>query len=117
MSPINEKGRNIAFAVGAFEAVKLILNMILGGGFDIIAVLILAATFVCAVVGLKYSNYVIAGLLALIMAVHLPDNINNFSDNWIYLLEGIIDLVCAFMLCFNTDVKEQFSKGFDEIGK
>ncbi len=117
MNPNNQKGMTIGIAVGVYEFIKLVLNMIMGGGLDILTLLIGAAAFILAIIGLKYGNYAVAALLALIVLVHLPDNISNISNNWIYLIEGIIDLGAAAILCTNSDVKEQFSKGIDEIGK
>lgn len=117
MNPNNQKGMAIGAAVGVYQMIKLVLNMILGGGFDILTLLIGAAAFILAITGLKYGNYAVAAVLALIALVHLPDNISNISSNWIYLIEGIIDLGAAAVLCTSSDVKEQFSKGIDEIGK
>ncbi len=115
MNPNNQKGMTIGIAVGAYEIIKLVLNIILGGGFDVLTLLIGAAAFILAITGLKYGNYAVAAALTLIALVHLPDNISNISSNWIYLIEGIIDLGAAAVLCINFDVKEQFSKGIDEI--
>lgn len=117
MSANNSKGMTIGIGVGVYQVIKLILNMILGGGFDVITALIGAAAFILTIAGLKYGNYAVAAALALIALVHLPANISNIGSNWIYLLEGIIDIAAAIVLCISYDVKDQFSKGFDEIGK
>ncbi len=117
MEAVNVKGRNIAYTIAAYQGVKLILNMILGGGFDLLALLILIATVVFATIGLKFTNYAMAGVLVFIVLLHLSDNISNFSSNWIYLLEGLIDLFAAYLLIFNNDVKEQFSRELSEIKK
>ena len=60
--------------------------------------------------GIKGLNYVAAAVLAVIALIHLPDNISNIGSNWIYLIEGIIDIGCAVLLCVNKDVREHFSK-------
>lgn len=117
MNVNNQKGMTIGVAVGIYQVIKLILNMILGGGFDVLTMLIGAAAFILAITGIKYGNYAVAAVLALIALVHLPDNISNLGSNWIYLIEGIIDIGAAVILCTNSDVKDQFSKGLDEIGK
>ncbi len=114
MNVTNQKGMTIGVAVGIYQIIKLVLNMILGGGFDILTLLIGAAAFLLAITGLKYGNYAVAAALALIAAAHLPDNISNISSNWIYLIEGIVDIGAAAVLCISSDVKEQFSR---EIGK
>lgn len=117
MSVNNSKGMTIGIAIGVYQVIKLILNMMLGGGFDVITALIGAAVFILTITGLKYGNYAAAAALALIALAYLPANISNIGSNWIYLLEGIIDIAAAVTLCISYDVKDQFSKGFDEIGK
>ncbi|HEZ7986167.1 MAG TPA: hypothetical protein RWO09_04440 [Ruminococcus sp.] len=117
MNVSNQKGMKIGVAVGIYQIIKLVLNMILGGGLDVLTLLIGVAAFLLAITGIKYGNYAVAAVLALIALVHLPDNISNIGSNWIYLIEGIIDIGAAVILCTSSDVKEQFSKGLDEIGK
>lgn len=117
MNVNNQKGLTIGIAVGIYQIIKLILNMILGGSLDVLTLLIGAAAFILAITGIKYGNYAVAAVLALIALVHFPDNISNIGSNWIYLVEGIIDIGAAVVLCTSSDVKEQFSKGLDEIGK
>lgn len=103
----NSKGRNIALIVGIYFIVKSILNLILGGGvFDVIISVVEA---VVLYTGLMYLNYVIAAIAAIIVLVHLPANISHFSDNWIYLLEGVIDIVCVIVICLNSNVREHFT--------
>lgn len=115
MKTNNANGRTLAVAVGAYMVIKMIVNMILGGGsvgnliYTIIEALALAT-------GLMYINYVIAGILVLVMLLNLKNNITNFSSNWFYLLEGIIDIGAAVLLVFNKDVKEHFTNKWSEIG-
>lgn len=117
MNVTNQKGMSIGISIGVYQIIKLVLNMILGGGFDVVTVLIGAAALVLSITGIKYGNYAVAAALALIALVNLPANISNIGSNWIYLLEGIIDILAAVVLCTNSDVKEQFSRGLDELGK
>lgn len=114
MNVTNQKGMTIGIAVGIYQIIKLVLNMILGGGFDVTTLLIGVCAFTLAITGLRYGNYIVAAILVLIAAAHLPDNISNIGSNWIYLIEGIVDIGAAVVLCISSDVKEQFSK---EIGK
>ncbi len=116
MKTNNEAGRNISICIGAYLIVKFILNLILGG-FNIGDLII--AVLICAVMlfGLKYTNYAAAAVLALIAIYHLPGNISNIGSNWIYLIEGIIDIVCAVLLCVHRDVRGHFTNEWNEIGK
>lgn len=110
MNVTNQKGMSIGISVAIYQVIKLVLNMILGGGLDTLTLLIGAAALVLAITGIKYGNYAVAIALALIALTNLPANISNIGSNWIYLLEGIIDILAAVVLCTNSDVKEQFSK-------
>ena len=110
MNVTNQKGMSIGISVAIYQVIKLVLNKILGGGLDTLTILIGAAALVLAITGLKYGNYAVAIALALIALTNLPANISNIGSNWIYLIEGIIDILAAVVLCTNSDVKEQFSK-------
>ena len=109
MNTNNETGRKICVGIGAYLIVKCVLNMIIGGGLDISGLLIAAAMLCALLSGIKYVNYVVAGILAVIALVHMPDNISNIGSNWIYLVEGVIDIGCAVLLCVQSDVKEHFT--------
>ena len=113
MTTNNEQGRGYALIVGIYCIVKSVLNMILGGGFgDIIVAVVIAAVLFT---GLQYMNYVTAAYLGFIALIHLPGNIAHIGDNWIYLLEGLIDIGCAVLLCMESNVKEHFTYKWDEI--
>ncbi|MBQ8180543.1 MAG: hypothetical protein IJ010_01035 [Ruminococcus sp.] len=111
MNVTNQKGMSIGISVAIYQVIKLVLNMILGGGLDTLTLIIGAAAFILAITGIKYGNYAVAIALALIALTNLPANISNIGSNWIYLIEGIIDILAAVVLCTNSDVKEQFSRG------
>ena len=95
MNTNNQTGRNISLIVGAYFILKSVINLILGGGVSD--------------TGLMYLNYVVAAVAALIVIIHLPANISHFTDNWIYLLEGVIDIIFAVIICINPNVKEHFT--------
>jgi len=113
MKTNNETGRLYCIFIGAYAIVKAVLNLILGAGFGdiIVGVFILAVLFT----GLQYMNYLTAGYLAFIVLINLWANISNIGSNWIYLLEGFIDLGCAALLCFRSEIKEHFTNKWDEL--
>lgn len=107
MNTNNQTGRNISLIVGVYFILKSALNLILGGGvLDIVIAVVEAAALYT---GLMYLNYVVAAVVAIVVVVHLPNNISHISDNWIYLLEGVIDIICAVVLCTVPSVKEHFT--------
>lgn len=113
MKTENENGRKLALAVGIYSIIKAVLNMILGGGFgDIIVGIFIAAALYT---GLQYVNYITAAYLLYIALIHLPGNITHISDNWMYLIEGIVDIGCAALLFTNSDIKEHFTNKWDEL--
>ncbi|MBE6862296.1 MAG: hypothetical protein E7497_05295 [Ruminococcus sp.] len=113
MSTHNENGRRLSVGIGVYLIIKCVVNMIIGGGLDISGLLI-AASITCALwLGIKYTNFVIAGILALIVLVHLPANISNIGSNLIYLIEAVIDIGCAVLLCTNSNIKGHFTNKFN----
>lgn len=109
MKTNSDSGRKLSISIGIYLIVKSVLNMILGGGFNL-SDLLLAAGFACMLyTGLQFVNYAIAAVLVIVALVHLPDNISNFSSNWIYLLEGIVDVICAVILCVQSDIRTHFT--------
>ena len=116
MKTNNAQGRNLCMAITGYLIVKAIINMTLAGGFNfgalLIAVLLGAAMFT----GLQFVNYGVAAYLAVIALVYLPGNISNIGSNWLYLIEGIVDIACAVLLCVQAQIKEHFTNKWNEIG-
>lgn len=110
MQTNNEKGRMLCIIMGAYFVIKAVLNMFIGGGFSFID-LIIALVLACALfTGIKFVNYVVAAVLVITAVRYLPGNISNISSNWMYLIEGVIDIGCGALLCVQADIKEHFSK-------
>ena len=103
MKTNNRQGRSIALIVGVYFIAKSVLNLILGG--SVLDVIIAAAEAVLLYTGLMYVNYIIA----VVVLKNLKNNITNFSDNWLYLIEGIVDTICAVIICFSSNVKKHFT--------
>lgn len=115
MNTNNAQGRNIAVIIGVYLIIKSVLNMTIGGGLSISSLLIAVGGALALFSGMQFVNFVVAGILVLVAVVHLPANISNLGSNWIYLIEGIIDIVCAVMLVTIGDVKEHFTNKWTEI--
>lgn len=105
----NSKGGKLITGIAVYSVAKCILNMILGG-FSLSSLLLALAFAAFLFVPVKYVNYIAAAILAFIAVSHLPANISNISSNWIYLAEGVIDIICAVLLVTNSDIKENYSK-------
>lgn len=115
MKTNNTTGRNFALCIGLYLIVKSVVNMILGGGIgDIIYSVIEAAALLT---GLMYINYVVAAAMALVVLLHLKNNLMHPIDNLIYLIEAFIDVVFAVFLVTNKSIKEHFTNKWTEIGK
>ncbi len=117
----NSSGKGRALLIGAWFIVKWILNLIIGGGFDVVGLLIAAVMLVLCFLGIKYTNYVIAGIAVIVVLVNIVPNITGLFSaqiikHLIYLVEGAVDILCASVLCISPSVKEHFTNGFSSNG-
>lgn len=115
MKTNNQQGRTFVIIIGIYLVIKTVLNMIIGGGLDIGGLLWNLILFAAMFTGLQYVNFGVAAVLAVVAVSHLPANISNFGSNWIYLIEGIIDIACAALLCFEFNIKDHFTNKWSEI--
>lgn len=115
MKTNNLQGRTLATAIGVYLIAKSVLNMIIGGGFSLGDLLLSVGMAFMLTTGLQFVNIVIAGILLIVAVVHLPANISNFGNNWFYLIEGIIDIVCAVFLVTKDSIKEHFTNRWNDI--
>ncbi len=107
-------GRNLCGLIAGYMIIKSIVNIVLDHGFTNILMLAVSIGLgVCMLSRLKFMNYITAAVLAVMVIVHLKDNISNFGVNrhLIYLGEGVIDLICAYRLVADEDIKEFFRHG------
>ena len=115
MKTNNDQGRLFTLGITVYLIIKVILNGIIGGYFDIGGIIVALIFGAAMFTGLKYVNYAVAVYLVLIAVIHLPTNIAHISSNWVYLLEGIIDIGCAAALCFFPPIKEHFTNGWNDV--
>ena len=127
MNTNNESGRTFCIIIGVWVLFKTILNMFINGinlgdlPQDAKEMILAIAICVFLFLGIKISNYIIAGVLAFVMIYYLPGNIKGLGDSesfvrsLIYILEGIADIGCALALCLMQNVKEHFSNSFSDI--
>lgn len=109
-----ETGKKISLAVGIYAIVKSVLNLILGfSGMNVFMVVVAGVIFVLLYKRIPYCNYVVAVYLALLFIAYIGPNVSNLGNSfvyWIYLAEGIIDLLAGALLAFNKDVKAYFGQ-------
>lgn len=106
-----ENGRRMVFVVGAYMVLKGILNLILGFSASNVISLLFAVVLAFAMLKkIPCSQYVTAIFLVLIFVVNLPGNLSNLGKNWIYLIEGLLDIGAAAILVFHKDVKDYFAR-------
>ena len=105
-------GRNICGLIAVYMVIKSILNLILGFGFTNILMLAVSIGLgFSLIIALKYMNYVTALFLVVMVIVHIKDNITNigFNVHIVYLVEALIDVVCAIKLVADQDIREHFN--------
>ena len=104
-----ENGKKIAMAIGIYLLVKQLVNVIIGASiFSMLIPLVISVFFYLNL--WEYTNYLAGAVIALIAIWHLPDNLRNFPSSWLYLAEGILDLIASAVLIFSQDIKAYFNK-------
>ncbi len=102
-------GKNTCIVIGGYMVVKSIINLVMGFGIgNIITLLVSAALAFTLISGIKYCNYITAAYLVVIFLMHVAGNIS--GHHWFYLAEGIIDVLCAFILVAASGVRSHFEK-------
>jgi uncharacterized membrane-anchored protein len=103
-----QKGKQFSIAIGVYIILKQILNVALGGSITSLILPIVMA--VLLILGIRYCNYGVACVLVVIFIAHIGTNLSNlgFNSYLVYLIEGIIDVLCAVALCVNSDIKAYF---------
>ena len=121
MKTNNSSGRAFAVMVGVWLIIKVVINMLINGlsigdlPGDIGQLIIAGAEAVLLYLGLKYTNYVIAAIMALTVVIHVPGNISMmFSVDTllqavIYLAEGAADIILAVVICITPSIREHFT--------
>ena len=102
-------GRKWVFGIGLYLIIKGALNLILGFSMSNLVMLIVSVVALVLMLNrVPYINYIVAVFLALML--HVGSNISNLGSQWIYLLEGLLDLGAAAVLVFEKNVKAFFGK-------
>ena len=102
------KGRSIASCIGVYMILKSVINLVIGFSVNNIVTLLVCVAFAYGLrTGKKYFNYITAVFLAAIALYHLKGNID--GRQWLYLIEGIADIVCAAILVISKDIRGYFS--------
>ena len=92
-------GKKWVFGIGLYLILKGVLNLILG--FSVSNIIMLIVGVVALVLMLNrvpYINYIVAVFLAIMFLTHIGANLSNLGSQWIYLLEGLLDLGAAAVL-------------------
>ena len=105
-------GKKWAFGIGLYMIVKAVLNLFIGAfsASNIIMLIVGVVALVLMLNRVPYINYIIAVFLVLMFLSHLTENIRNLGSQWIYLLEGLLDVGAAAVLVFEKNVKAFFGK-------
>ena len=107
----NAKG--ICTGITIWCVIKVVINMLIGGGFDLVGLIVWAAIGLVLISGkVPFFNYITAVILGAIALYHLPGNLTGLPGSLVYLLEAAVDIVCVIILCTNKDVKDYFPKSF-----
>lgn len=107
----NTPGRELSLGIAGYCVAKFILNWLLGG-FDGSMLLITAGIAIILIIAKPpYGNVLVGIILAAFALYYAPGNLRNLANgSLIYLLEGVGDLGCAFLLFTHKGIKERFAQ-------
>ncbi|WP_295214178.1 hypothetical protein [Ruminococcus sp.] len=106
-----ETGKKWVFGIGLYLIVKSVLNLLLGfSASNLIMLIVSVVALVLMLSRVPYINYIVAVFLTIMFLMHVGNNISNFGSQWLYLLEGLLDVGAAAVLVFEKNVKAYFGK-------
>ncbi len=86
---------------------KSVLNLILGFSLSNICMLVMfIAISVMLLAPIKYSNYITAVILGVVVLANFPTNIANAAI--IYLIEAVVDIISIVALVGKKEVRDYF---------
>lgn len=106
-----ETGKKWVFGIGLYLIIKSVLNLILGfSASNLIMLIVSVVALVLMLSRVPYINYIVAVFLAIMFLMHVGNNISNFGSQWLYLLEGLLDVGAGAVLVFEKNVRAFFGK-------
>ena len=106
-------GRNLCGLIAGYMVIKGILNLILDfSGTNVMMLAVSVGLGFGMLIAFKFMNYITAAFLFVMVVIHIKDNITNIGWNVhiVYLVEAVIDVVCAYKLVASEDIREWFRK-------
>ncbi len=108
---MSETGKKWVMGIGIYFIIKCVLNLILGfSASNVLMLIVMIVAFVLMLIKIPYIRYIVAAFLAILFLANIGNSIANFGSNWIYFIEGILDIGCAAVLVFEKNVKAFFGK-------
>lgn len=102
-------GRKISMWIGIWLVIKGVINLILGFSVGNVISLFAAGAIVYIFnLGIPYTNYIVAALMAIVIIKNLPYNISHVQI--LYLAEAVVDAIGVYILIANKEVNEHFKK-------
>ncbi len=103
--------KKVAEAVSCWMVLKSVINLILGFSAENVVMLAVAIALGYTLITKRsYMNIVTAVLLAVIVLIHLWDNLTNARI--LYLLEAVIDALSITVLVVPKQVRAYFNNEF-----
>lgn len=115
MKTNNAKGRNFVVIIGVYLIAKTVLNMIIGGGFNIFDLIAPIVCFLAMFSGLECLNYAVAVIIAIPVLKNIGYNVTHLPSSLIYLIEAVADVGAIVLLVVQNDIKEHFTNKWSEI--
>ncbi|MCM1133544.1 MAG: hypothetical protein NC340_08745 [Ruminococcus flavefaciens] len=115
MKTNSAKGRNFVVIIGVYLIAKTVLNMIIGGGFNIFDLVAPVICFLAMFSGLEYLNYAVAVIIAIPVLKNMLYNVTHLPSSLIYLAEAVVDVGAILLLVIQNDIKTHFTNKWSEF--
>ncbi|MBQ8920736.1 MAG: hypothetical protein IJ060_01065 [Oscillospiraceae bacterium] len=101
-------GQLISVGIAIYMIIKPVFNFLVLGGDLMMPLLFGIASLIVLFIGIKHSNTVVAIILMLFACGYMRDNLRQigFNQYLIYTIEGVIDMIAACVLAFNSEINK-----------
>ncbi len=94
--------------IAVYLIVKAVINMVIGGGFSLMGIILPVAMALVLFKGIRFTNLIVALIVAWGVMTNIKYNITHLPSTLIYIIEAVIDILAVLSLVTNNKVRQHF---------